>query len=148
MLNTLYEVMLHVRKQIENCWVDVATSREDEFEIVGGMIDLPFLVDGQYFIISGSYFNDGLYQYIEGSTMELLDEKSRFYIISIKPPQQFIRLVEEIEEWNQKYSSKTTNPFSSESFDGYSYQKATGENGLAITWKDAFKTRLDAWRML
>lgn len=149
MLNTIYEVMLHTRKRVENCWVDVAHSKEGEYEIKNGMITLPFLVEGQYFMISGSYFNDGVYQYYSSNVIDgLQDEKSTFYVVSIKPPRSFIALCDDIDEWKDKYSSGAESPFTSESFDGYSYQKKSGENGSDFSWKDAFKSRLDIWRML
>ena len=145
-MSMLYEVMLHVRKRTENCWIDPAHCQFDtEFKIENGSITLPDLVKGQYFIIRNSYFNDGVYTYPEN---DLIDEESRFDIISIKPPKVFVDLVEEIEEWQETYGSKSEKPFTSESFDGYSYQRATNSEGTAVTWKDVFKTRLNEWRML
>ena len=41
------------------------------FTISDGSIDLPFLLDGQYFRIVGSVMNDGVYQY---PVSELADE--------------------------------------------------------------------------
>ena len=33
------------------------------FEIAGGTVSLPFLIEGQRFLIKGSILNDGLYTY-------------------------------------------------------------------------------------
>ena len=144
-MDMLNAVMLHVRKRIENCWIDPENSKEDTFTIKDGTVELPFLREGQYFIIENSYFNDGVYQYPDYG---LIDETSRFNVISIKPPRAFLDLVSEIEEWQEAYGSASIKPFSSESFDGYSYSRATNSEGLGVTWKDVFKTRLNAWRML
>ena len=36
---------------------------ESDYEIIGGTISLPFLKEGQRFLISGSDLNDGVYTY-------------------------------------------------------------------------------------
>ena len=140
-----YEVMLHVRKRLENCWIDTDHSREDTFTVSDGTIELPELIRGQFFIIHGSYLNDGLYRY---PATGMADETSKFMVLSVKPPVAFLRVVEEINEWKKNYGAKTMRPFSSESFDGYSYTRLSGADGNGITWKDVFKSKLDPWRML
>ena len=39
-------------------------------------------------------------------------------------------------------------PYTSESFGGYSYTKATDANGAPIGWQKAFASRLNKWRKL
>jgi len=114
------------------------------FQISSGEIALPFLKNGQYFRIVGSVFNDGVHQY--GNAV-LQDETFEGIIVSMNIPQDFLNLVAEIEEWQSKFGT-ADGVFQSESFGGYSYQKAINANGSSKTWKDAFRGRLSQWRKL
>ena len=57
-----------------------------------------------------------------------------------------ITLSEEIAAWNEK--NGTPGPYTSESFGGYSYSKATNASGVVVGWQDVFKSRLNAWRRI
>lgn len=116
-----------------------------KFEINGGSIaPLDFLQDGQYFRIVGSVFNDGVYQYPATS---LTDEVFEGAVWAMAVPPTLIALSAEIEEYNKSDAGKPS-PFSSESFGGYSYTKATDANGAPIGWQKAFASRLSKWRKL
>lgn len=120
-----------------------------EYEIQDGALTLPFLLDGQYFRIVGSVFNDGLHQY--GPEMEpLQDEVFDGSIWALAVPRAVIALAEEIDAWQQKYGRIAASPYTSESFGGYSYTKSGGanENGGAGGWQAAFRQRLNQWRKL
>ena len=43
---------------------------DDTYTIEGGRLTLPFLVNGQYYRIVGSLFNDGLYKYADGAALD------------------------------------------------------------------------------
>lgn len=116
---------------------------KDEYTIENGSISLPFLVHGQYFRICDSTFNDGVYCY---PVFDLTDEMFKGTVWALKVPPEVITLAEEIESYNEKYGSES--PYTSESYGGYSYQKATGENGAALSWKSTFSARLNRWRKL
>ena len=62
-------------------------------------------------------------------------------------PPALIELATEIEEYNNSDAGKAS-PFTSESFGGYAYTKATDANGSPIGWKKAFASRLSKWRKL
>ena len=66
------------------------------FTIKDGSITLPFLVDGQYFRIIGSVFNDGVHQYGAGG---LTDETFDGAVWALAVPAAFISLVEDVEAW-------------------------------------------------
>ena len=83
------------------------------FTIKDGSITLPFLVEGQYFRIIGSVFNDGVYQYGAGG---LTDETFDGAVWALAVPAAFISLVEDVEAWRSKYESAANSPFQSESF--------------------------------
>lgn len=119
------------------------------FTIENGTLELPFLVDGQYFRICGSRFNDGVYKYPE---CDLTDETFDGVIWEMRPPRDFLALVDEITEWNEKYGDVVNSPYQSEDVIGvYSYQKMSagmtmGEN--LSTWQNIFGKRLRTWRKL
>lgn len=118
------------------------------FSISGGSIDLPFLLDGQYFRIVGSVFNDGVHRY---PAFDLTDEEFSGAVWAMAVPPSVIALSAEIEAWNEKNAEALESPYTSESFGGYSYTKATtggvGADG-AFTWRDQFASRLTKWRRL
>ena len=116
------------------------------FTIKDGGITLPFLADMQYFRICGSVFNDGLHQY---NVLDLIDETFNGTIWALSIPQPIIDLANEIQEWQDKNADALSSPYSSESFGGYSYSKATNsETGGAETWQSHFKQQLSAWRKI
>ena len=115
------------------------------FTISGGSIaPLDFLQDGQYFRIIGSVFNDGVHQY---PASDLTDEKFHGAVWAMSLPPDLIALSAEIEEYNKSDAGKAS-PYTSESFGGYSYTKATDANGAPIGWQKAFASRLNKWRRL
>ena len=116
-----------------------------KFEISGGSIaPLDFLQDGQYFRILGSVFNDGVFQYPATS---LTDEVFEGAVWAMALPPALIALSAEINAYNDGDAGKAS-PYTSESFGGYSYTKATDANGAPIGWQKAFASRLNKWRKL
>ena len=115
------------------------------FTISGGSIaPLDFLQEGQCFRIVGSVFNDGVYQYPATS---LTDEVFEGAVWAMAVPPTLIALSAEIKAYNESDAGKES-PYTSESFGGYSYTKATDANGAPIGWKKAFASRLNRWRKL
>ena len=132
----LYEIMLYLRNFFPR------DERFGNFEIKGGVINLPFLAEGEYFLVQGSRFNDGVYMH---PFYFKRDEKFNGSITVLNPPNDFLSLVDDITEW-QIENGKPQGQFESESFADYSYTRAKNSKGEAITWQDAFKTRLNIWR--
>ena len=123
-----------------------------KFTIRGGSIaPSDFLHEGQYFRIVGSTFNDGVYKgngNIVDPTFNIHhDEVFEGAVWSMAVPPSVIDLAAEIEEYNNSDAGKTS-PYTSESFGGYSYTKATDANGAPIGWQKAFASRLNQWRKL
>lgn len=115
------------------------------YTISGGSIaPLDFLQDGQYFRIIGSFFNDGVHQY---PVPDLTDEVFYGAVWAMAVPPAVIDLSTEIDEYNKSDAGKAS-PFTSESFGGYSYTKATDASGAPISWQKAFASRLNKWRKL
>ena len=119
------------------------------YTIQDGVIALPFLQDGQYFRIMGSVFNDGLHRY--GPDMELLqDETFTGAVWALAVPKAVVELSEEIAAWQEKYGAVLDSPYTSESFGGYSYSKASGAGDSTGSggWQAAFRARLNPYRKL
>ena len=112
------------------------------YTIEDGKLDLDFLIEGQYFRIVGSVLNDGIYQY---PVKRLADESFEGAIWAMAVPKEVIALAAEIESWNEKNADTLNSPYTSESFGGYSYSKASGVSG-AYGWKDQFASRLNKYR--
>ena len=116
-----------------------------DFTISGGNITpSDILQEGQYFRIIGSVFNDGVHQY---PASDLKDEVFRGAVWAMAVPPTLVALAAEIEEYNKNDAGKAS-PYTSESFGGYSYTKATDANGAPIGWQKAFASRLNKWRKL
>lgn len=135
----LEKVLRHLRN-----WF-VLEVKTGTYEIKNGILDMPFLLEGQYFRIVGSIFNDGVYQY----PAVLKDESFTGEVWCLAIPNAVLDLVAEIDEWEKKNGAASVGPYSSESFGGYTYTKAVDrDTGEAVTWETAFKRRLSIWRKL
>ena len=117
------------------------------FTVENGTIDLSnFVQEGQYFRIVGSVFNDGVYQY---PAYNLTDESFDGAIWPMAVPPAVVGLASEIGEWVGKYGTVINSPFTSESWNGYSYTKASGDaGGGSATWQSTFAKRLNQWRKI
>lgn len=116
-----------------------------KYTISSGSIEIPFLIAGQYFRIVGSVLNDGVYQY---PVSDLADETFSGAVWAMSVPPAVISLADEIAEWNEKNAETLASPYTSESFGGYSYTKATSDDGGAYAWQNQFASRLNKWRRL
>ena len=134
----LEQILMHL-----NNWFLVPDGvHEDTYTIEDGGIALPFLADGQYFRICGSVFNDGLHQY---PAEDLTDETFDGAVWALAIPRQLVTLADEIKAWVEK---NPVTPYTSESFGGYSYSRATGATGQPACWQDVFKAQLNPYRKL
>jgi hypothetical protein len=117
-----------------------------EFVIAnGGIMPLDFLKEGQYFRIVGSALNDGVYQY--NNDLKLTDEVFVGAVWAMNVPPAFIALADEIKKFCES-DSGAASPYTSESFGGYSYSKATDSNGIPLTWQSVFAKRLNKYRRI
>lgn len=116
------------------------------YTVEDGGLSLPFLRPGQYFRITGSLFNNGVYQYGDG--LELTDETFDGSIWALAVPKAILMMLPEIEAWQAKYADVVASPYTSESYGNYSYSKAAASDGSAEGWQSAFASRLSAWRKL
>ena len=81
----LEQILMHL-----NNWFLVPDGvREDTYTIEDGSIVLPFLIEGQYFRVIGSVFNDGLHQY--PSLDMIRSDTSQLYLRGAPPPELWIK---------------------------------------------------------
>lgn len=129
------------------------------FEVTDGMLSLSFLLEGQRFKIIGSALNDGIYTYHADGIKDdddvdsviLETETFSGTIVSMGVPKAFGKIVSDIIAWQEKNKDVLDSPYTSESFGGYSYTKASGSGANAggqLSWQDVFRTRLNAYRKL
>lgn len=132
-----------VLRYLNNWFLIQDGNHSGTYTIEGGSITLPYLVEGQYFRIAGSVFNDGLHQY---PANDLTDETFKGSIWALAVPRSLLAIVEKIEAWETKYGE--AGPYQSESFGGYTYSRATNSSGNAVTWQDVFSGQLAQWKKL
>lgn len=122
-----------------------------KFEVIGGSIDVPSLKNGQYYRIIGSVFNEGIHIY---PSTDLKEEEFEGQVWSMVIPQDIIDLASDLHEWLAKYGtagSDAMSPYTSESFNGYSYSKSTGADASgagANGWQNVYAPRLLPYRRL
>ena len=140
----LENVLIHLK----NWFVVPCGVHEGMYTIENSNLELPFLQNGQYYRICGSVFNDGLHKYGDESD-KLQNETFTGAVWALAIPKALVKLSEEIEEWQTKNGETVASPFTSESFGGYSYTKATDSNtGAVATWETVFRTQLNPYRKL
>lgn len=134
----LFEIM----KSIKNFFPDTKNQKVGKFTISNNVIKPSVsLLDGQYFLIEGSVLNDGVH--LKG---DMLNNETFYGVITpLRVPHEFLMLTQEIEDY---VKDNKPNAMQSESFGGYSYTRATNKDGQIASWKDAFATRLNAWRKI
>ena len=138
----LEDVLTHLK----NWFVVPCGVHEGTYTIKNSVLELPFLQNGQYYRICGSVFNDGLHKY-DDIEDKLQDETFTGTVWALAIPKAVIDLSEKIEEWQTKNGETVASPFTSESFGGYSYTKATDSvTGAVATWETVFRSQLNPWR--
>ena len=126
--------------ELNNWFIVPDGIHHDIFTVEGGALALPFLQDGQYFRVIGSVFNDGLYQH----PADLIDETFEGTVWVLAVPKAVVELSDSIAAWQEQNGSN--GPYTSESFDGYSYTKAITSKGKPLTWHEAFASDMKEWR--
>jgi hypothetical protein len=151
-------MLQEVCEYIHNYFIKEAV--QGSFEISGGAVSLPFVKDGQRFLIIGSDLNDGIYTYHasgiknddDDEAAGLQDETWAGTICALAVPPPVIALSGEIKVWVDQYSDAISSPYQSESVIGvYSYEKAQyggnrNGNSSPATWRDIFGAKLNRWR--
>lgn len=153
-------MLQEVMEYLNNFWVPIKAEKVT-YTIADGVITPDFgAEDGDRFYVCGSRRNDGVYTFHPYSIMNddddnvagLRDETFAGTIRVCSVPPALLTLSEEIKSWVASYSAQLSGPFSSESFNGYSYTLKSGRGTyggsgpLTYTWREQFKTQLEQWR--
>ena len=137
-----------VLTHLKNWFVVPRGVHEGIFTIENGSLELPFLQNGQYYRICGSVFNDGLHKYGDEAD-KLQNETFSGTVWALAIPKAVVELSAKIEEWQSKNGDAVASPYSSESFGGYSYTKATDSTtGAVATWETVFRNQLNPYRQI
>ncbi len=121
------------------------------FLIEGGAISPAALFrPGAYIAIEDSYYHNGVFRVGEGGVLEgvpagVFDETFTGRVYFLNPPSGFLRLCEEIASFVEKTPKGA---YQSESFGAYSYTRAAGKNGGALTWQERFADELAQYRKM
>ena len=135
-----------VLTHLKNWFVVPCGVHEGMYTIENSTLELPFLQNGQYYRICGSVFNDGLHKYGDESD-KLQNETFTGTVWALAIPNAVVELSAKIEEWQTKNGETVESPFTSESFGGYSYTKATDSaTGAVATWETVFHSQLNPYR--
>ena len=142
--------------EIKNYFTYEEDKHIDDYVISEGQISpiLDFPTD--YIRIVGSRLNDGVHKVSDFATNPLQDEAFHGAIWIMSPTADFLALVDEISAWQAKnggVDSNNMSPFTSESFGGYSYSKASGgsaeSGGSSVpTWQSTYAARLKNYRRI
>ena len=138
----LEAVLIHLK----NWFVVPSGVRYGMYTIKDNTLKLDYLQNGQYYRICGSVFNDGLHKY---GDVDLQNETFTGTVWALAVPKRIVELSEEIEAWQNKNGDVINSPFTSESFGGYSYTKATDtKTGSPATWESVFRVQLNPYRKM
>lgn len=152
-------MLTEICQELRNWFDRNQTKWHGKFVIENGNLTSPCwnldILDGQYYRIIGSVFNDGVHRKGDDA---LQDESFSGSIWAMAVPPSVIALAEDIEAWQEKYGAidgTLMSPYSSESFGGYSYSKSSGgsrSNGYSdaggVNWQSMFADRLNRWRKI
>lgn len=139
----LEAVLIHLK----NWFVVPHGVHEGVYNIQNSTLELPFLQEGQYYRICGSVFNDGLHKYGDIAD-KLQNETFTGTVWALAIPKSVISLSADIAAWQEKNGDAAHSLYSSESFGGYSYTKATDGTGHTATWETAFRSQLNPYRQM
>lgn len=128
-----------------NYFSDTDNTITGDITIEHGKVKADILQNYRFYLIEGSHYNDGVY---EADTTALRDEVFSGTVTPLCPPPDFVELAERISEWETKYKEAMYKPFQSESFDGYSYTKATGPNGKQADWRTVWSAEINRYRKI
>lgn len=145
------KMLTEICQEIKNYFTYKEDKHIGDFAIINGQISPSVNLITDYFAIFGSRKNNGVHKVSDND----LQDEPKFHgsIWIMSPPQAFLELVEEIEQWQAKNGaadSVAMSPFVSESFGGYAYSKGGGtyDSSGVTTWKNAYATRLKAYRRI
>lgn len=144
------ELLEAVCLDIKNFFVRRQDMHTGFFAITNGHIVPSIPINTKYYRIIGSQLNDGVHATADA---DLIDEPTFGGAVWVMcPPKSFLAIVSDIEKWTEDNKAVIDSPYTSESFGGYSYTKATGTSGGgsdgSLSWQSHFAKRLSPYRRI
>jgi hypothetical protein len=140
---TVADVMRHLNNYFETGY------RKTDFSITGGVLSPgECLHPGSYIAVEGSCFHNGVWKLGTGLTLEGNTEPDETFngkVWFLSPPKDFLALCKDVADFAEK---TPVGAFQSETFEDYSYTRATGQNGAVLGWKEAFASSLSPYRKM
>lgn len=136
-------MLTEVLRYLRNFFIIKGKEKRGNFTIENGNISLSDVQEGQYILIEGSVFNDGVKKYGAGG---LKDEAFYGRVCPLAVPSELVSIAEEITAYCATQGA--TGPYQSESFGGYSYTRMMNSEGNAASWIDVYKSRLSIWKKI
>ena len=120
------------------------------YTICDNILSTNFINTGQYFRITGSSLNNGVYCNIPDDLKRLHNETFTGAIWLMDVPEDFVRLCEEVERFNAKIAELSGNfqGYSSESWGGYSYTLPTSAPSFMQDWQYKLKQAMSCYRKI
>lgn len=135
---------------LRNYFTDKEHIFHGTYTISDGIISINFVKKSQYFRISGSAFNDGVYCNIPDDLKRLRDEIFTGSIWVMAVPEDFVRLCDEAERFKAKIAEISGNfeGYTSESWGGYTYTLPTSAPAFIQEWQYHIKQGMNMYRRL
>jgi hypothetical protein len=100
-------------------------------------------VPGQYFLVCGSIFNDGVHKAGDG---DLTADTFTGTVQPMRVPPAFVALAEKIDAYDKALPAGGV--YVSQSFNGWSGSMATGSDGLPADGLTRYRKEINQWRKL
>ncbi|MCM1315132.1 MAG: hypothetical protein NC205_01005 [Prevotella sp.] len=120
------------------------------YTIHDNIINVDFINNGQYFRITGSSLNNGVYCNDPDDLKRLKNETFTGAVWVMDVPPDFVRLCDEVERFNAKIAELSGNfqGYASESWGGYSYTLPTSAPTFMQEWQHRIKQGMNCYRKI
>ena len=135
---------------LHNFFTDKSHIFYNIYTIPDNILNNNFIKQGQYFRITGSVFNNGVYCNTPDDLKRLKNETFKGAIWGMDVPADFGSLCEEVERFNVKIAELSGNfrGYSSESWGGYSYNLPTSAPSYMQDWQCKIRQAMNAYRKI
>ena len=135
---------------LNNFFTDKKHIFYDTYNIYDNIFKSDFLCHGQYFRITGSKLNDGIFCNVPEDLKRLRDETFTGSVWAMEVPADFIRLCDDVERFNAKIAELSGNfqGYASESWGGYSYTLPTSAPSYMLDWQRRIRQDMNFYRKI
>ena len=135
---------------LRNYFTDKEHIFSGTYTIVDKSLNIDFIKSDQYFRITGSVFNNGVYCNNPDDLKRLRDETFSGTIWAMSVPADFIELCDDAERFKEKISEISGNfsGYVSETWGGYTYTLPTSAPAFIQDWQYRIKQGMNKYRRL